>query len=83
MPEDDDVVRTAQDLAIEELRAEIAQMRADHAEQVRELQEANRGLWAEAHRVPAQDPAPAEPEPRAWDRDRALGAFNSALGIKE
>lgn len=75
--------RTAQDLAIEQLRAEIAEMKAAHAAQVKELQDANKGLWAQAHRPVEPEPAPVPEAPKAFDPEKALKAFNETWGIKD
>ena len=75
--------KTATDLAIEKLTAELEEMKKQHAEQVRQLEEANKGLWAAAHPAPAQITVP-EPSPSAgFDFDKAEDAFYDALGKKK
>ena len=77
------VPKTATDLAIEKLTAELEEMKKAHAEQVRQLEEANKGLWAAAHPAPAQitdtDPAPTP----GFDTEKATDAFYKALGRRE
>lgn len=72
--------KTATDLAIEKLTAELESMKKAHAEQVRALEDANKSLWAAAHPAPAQvtESTPA-PTP-GFDFDKATDAFYSALG---
>ena len=75
--------KTATDLAIEKLTAELEEMKKQHAEQVRQLEEANKGLWAAAHPAPAQvtdtDPAPTP----GFDTEKVEDAFYKALGRRE
>ena len=65
MTADDDSTRTTEpvktetDLRVEALEKEIASMKASHEQQVKELSEANRGLWAALHPVQEGQPAPA------------------------
>ena len=72
--------KTATDLAIEKLTAELEDMKRTHAEQVKQLEEANKSLWAAAHPAPAQvtesQPAPSP----GFDYAKAEDAFYSALG---
>lgn len=75
-------IRTATDLALEELMQRMDSMEAAYKTRIAELEEANRGLWAAAHPAPAASPDPA-PEAPAWDTDRAVDAFRTALGAKE
>ena len=75
--------KTATDLAIEKLTAELEDMKKAHAEQVRQLEDANKSLWAAAHPAPAQVTVP-EPSPSAgFDLDKASDAFYNALGKKK
>lgn len=72
--------KTATDLAIERLTAELEDMKKAHAEQVRQLEEANKSLWAAAHPAPAQVTV-TEPAPNAgFDYVKAEDAFYAALG---
>ena len=74
------VPKTATDLAIERLTAEMEEMKKLHAEQVRQLEDANKSLWAAAHPAPAQVTVP-EPSPSAgFDYAKAEDAFYVALG---
>jgi hypothetical protein len=75
-------IRTATDLALEELIQRMDSMEATYKTRIAELEEANRGLWAAAHPAPALSPDPA-PEAPAWDTDKAVDAFRTALGAKE
>ena len=72
--------KTATDLAIEKLTAELEEMKEAHAEQVRQLEDANKSLWAAAHPAPAQVTV-TEPAPNAgFDYVKAEDAFYAALG---
>ena len=72
--------KTATDLAIERLTAELEDMKRAHAEQVKQLEEANKSLWAAAHPAPAQVTV-TEPAPNAgFDYAKAEDAFYAALG---
>lgn len=75
-------IKTATDLALEELMQRMDSMEASYKQRIADLEEANRGLWATAHPAPAASPDPA-PEAPAWDTDKAVDAFRSALGAKE
>ena len=75
--------KTATDLAIEKLTAELEDMKKAHAEQVRQLEEANKSLWAAAHPAPAQVTEPAPTPTQGFDYDKAADAFYKALGHKE
>ena len=75
--------KTATDLAIERLTAELEDMKKAHAEQVRQLEDANKSLWAAAHPAPAQVTVP-EPSPtQGFDTEKATDAFYKALGRRE
>ena len=82
-PVPENVPKTATDLAIEKLTAELEEMKKAHAEQVRQLEDANKSLWAAAHPAPAQvtesQPAPSP----GFDLDKASDAFYNALGKKK
>lgn len=72
---------TAQDLQIEQLTARLDGLEQAYQDRIRQLEDANRGLWAQLH--PAQPTVP-EPEPIAEPTiDRAESALYNALGIKE
>lgn len=80
--------KTAQDLAIEQLRAEIAALKADQAKRDKreqDLIDANKGLYAELATKQAPAAAPAEPAPEkaGLDMDKAIEAFKSTMGVKE
>ena len=73
--------KTATDLAIEQLTAELQQLKQQHAEQVKQLEDANRSLWAAAHPAPQGDVTVSEPSPSAgFDFAKAEDAFYAALG---
>ena len=73
--------KTATDLAIEQLTAELQQLKQQHAEQVKQLEDANRSLWAAAHPAPQGDVTVSEPSPGAgFDYAKAEDAFYAALG---
>ena len=78
------VPKTATDLAIEKLNAELAELKKQHAEQVKQLEDANKSLWAAAHPAPAAQVTVPEPSPSAgFDYDKATDAFYDALGKKK
>lgn len=79
---DGEQIKTATDLAIEEIMQRMDSMEASYKQRIADLEEANRGLWAAAHPAPAASPDPA-PEAPAWDTDKAVDAFRAALGAKE
>jgi hypothetical protein len=73
-------VKTEQDLRIEALEAKLSAMEKAHAQQVQELTEANRGLWAALHPAQEAQPAPAAaPQPAAGDT--AYQALAGKLGL--
>lgn len=71
-------VKTETDLRMEALEKEIASMKASHEQQVKELTEANRGLWAALHPVQEGQPAPAGPAPG----ETAYKVLADKLGLK-
>lgn len=75
-------VRTAADLALEKLSERLDAMEAGYKAQLKELQEANRSLWASAHPVVEQSTEP-QPSSVGWDDKKAEAAFYAALGRKE
>lgn len=79
MTEEPTETKTATDLALEQIRAEMDAMKAQYERTIKELQDANRGLWAAAHpaETPDDNPAPSAP---AWDPVKAESAFWDALG---
>jgi hypothetical protein len=75
------VPKTATDLAIEKLSAELAELKKQHAEQVKQLEDANKSLWAAAHPAPVAQVTESQPAPSAgFDFEKAEDAFYSALG---
>ena len=78
MPTQESSTKTAADLAIEDLQKRLDAMESSYKKQIEELESANRGLWAAAHKAPEQDTV-AE-EPRGFDYDKAETAFFKALG---
>ncbi len=75
--------KSATDLAIEKLTAELESMKKAHAEQVKALEDANKSLWAAAHPAPAQVTEPNPAPSAGFDFDKATDAFYSALGKKK
>ena len=72
--------KTATDLAIEQLTAELNALKQQYAEQVKQLEDANKSLWAAAHPAPEQVTV-TEPVPDAgFDYAKAEDAFYAALG---
>lgn len=72
-------VRSAMDLRMEEMMARMDAMESRYQAQVRELQEANRSLWAAAHPAVGEI-AQSEPASAGWDDTKAEAAFYQALG---
>lgn len=84
--EEQQTIKTAADLRIDELERRISDMEASHKKQVDELMEANRGLYAmlQSRQEPAPQPevaAAPEPVPESGE-DPAIAAMNKTLGIK-
>lgn len=82
---EDDPPKTATEIQIEELQKQLSAMQSKYEATIKEYQDANKGLWAEMHKVPEEEP---EPEPvnestKAFDMDKAVKAFNAVYGIKE
>jgi len=75
----DQPVKTEQDLRIEALEAKLSAMEKAHAQQVQELTEANRGLWAALH--PVQDGQPAAAAASEPAVDTAYQALAAKLGL--
>ena len=85
--EEQQTIKTAADLRIDDLERRISDMEASHKKQVDELMEANRGLYAmlqSRQQEPAPQPevaAAPEPVPESGE-DPAIAAMNKTLGIK-
>lgn len=83
MTEEAETVKTAQDLELEKLRAEVDSLRAQYTEQVKTLIEANKGLWSALH--PAKEVEPEGITIVAQKVDdmaqKAFESFNTSLGI--
>ena len=85
--EEQQTIKTAADLRIDDLEKRISEMEASHKKQVDELMEANRGLYAmlqSRQQEPAPQPevvAAPEPVPESGE-DPAIAAMNKTLGIK-
>lgn len=85
--EEQQTIKTAADLRIDDLERRISDMEASHKKQVDELMEANRGLYAmlQSRQETAPQPevaAAPEPVPESGE-DPAVAAMNKTLGIKE
>lgn len=86
--EEQQTIRTAADIRIDELEKRISEMEASHKKQVDELMEANRGLYAmlQSRQETAKQSEPVadapEPVPESGE-DPAIAAMNKTLGIKE
>lgn len=76
-------IKTPTDLAIEELRSELATLKESSEKTIAELTEANKGLWAALHPAKVTEPVNTEPvAKRVQDSANAsLEAFNATLGI--
>lgn len=75
-------IKTAYDLAIEDLQTRLTGMEETYQARIRELEEANKSLWASAHPVVEQSTEP-QPSSVGWDDKKAEAAFYVALGRKE
>lgn len=69
---------TAQDLQIEQLNKRLNEIESNYQARIKELEDANRGLWAQLH--PAQE-SQAQAEIPQQD-NRAEKALFNALGLK-
>lgn len=73
--------KTAADLQIENLTARLDSLEQTYQARIKELEEANRGLWAQLHPVMQ---TVTEPEPQQVPReDGAETALYDALGMKK
>lgn len=83
MTEEAETVKTAQDLELEKLRAEVDALRAQYIDQVKTLIDANKGLWSALH--PAKEVEPEAITVVAQKVDdmaqKAFDSFNDSLGI--
>lgn len=75
--------RTAADLQIEQLNKRLDGIEASYQARIKELEEANRGLWAQLHPVTETVTAAPEPVTAEPQEDRSEKALFDALGIKE
>lgn len=75
--------KTAADLQLEKLNARLDSIEASYQARIKELEEANRGLWAQLH--PATQPVaePKAPVPEPPQEDKAEAALFDALGISD
>lgn len=78
-------IRTPTDLAIEELRNELANLKAESQKTIAELTEANKGLWSALHPAKITEPVNSEPVVQKVkdSADASLEAFNRTLGIEK
>ena len=75
--------RSAQDLQIEQLNKRLDSIEATYQARIKELEEANRGLWAQLHPVTQPVPEPTVTLPEAPQEDKAEAALFDALGMKK
>ncbi len=75
--------RSAQDLQIEQLNKRLDSIEATYQARIKELEEANRGLWAQLHPVTQPVPEPTVTVPEAPQEDKAEAALFDALGMKK
>lgn len=75
--------KTAADLQIEQLNKRLDSLEATYQARIKELEEANRGLWAQLH--PVTETVTAAPEPVVTEpqEDKAEAALFDALGMKK
>ena len=78
-----DTPKTPIELQMEAIEKQMADMKAEYETKLKEYQDANKGLWAELHKVPeAQNDPEPEPEKEGFDMDKAVASFNAYYGIK-
>ena len=75
--------KTAADLQFEQLNKRLDSIEATYQARIKELEEANRGLWAQLHPVIETVTAAQEPVTEQPQEDRSEKALFDALGIKE
>ena len=75
--------KTAADLQIEQLNKRLDSIEATYQARIKELEEANRGLWAQLHPVTQPVPEPTVTVPEAPQEDKAEAALFDALGMKK
>ena len=75
--------KTAADLQFEQLNKRLDSLEASYQARIKELEEANRGLWAQLHPVIETVTAVPEPVTEQPQEDRSEKALFDALGIKE
>ncbi len=79
-----EIPKTALELQVEQLTQDLKAMKDSYESQIKEYKDANKGLWAELHKVPEQTvDTVTETEPIGFDMDKAVGAFNAYYGIKK
>lgn len=74
--------KTATDLQLEQLNKRLDSIEASYQARIKELEEANRGLWAQLHPVTETVAAP-EPVIEQPQEDKAEAALFDALGMKK
>lgn len=79
---EEDIPKTATEIQLEELHKQLSDMKAQYEATIKEYQDANKGLWAELHKVPDTDPEPVPETDKTFDMDKAVSAFNAVYGIK-
>lgn len=75
--------KTAADLQLEKLNARLDSLEASYQARIKELEEANRGLWAQLHPVTETVTVTPEPVTEQPQEDKAEAALFDALGMKK
>ena len=75
--------KTAADLQLEQLNKRLDSIEASYQARIKELEEANRGLWAQLHPVTETVTAAQEPVTEQPQEDKAEAALFDALGMKK
>lgn len=75
--------KTATDLQLEQLNKRLDSIEASYQARIKELEEANRGLWAQLHPVTQPVTEPKVTVPEAPQEDKAEAALFDALGMKK
>lgn len=74
-------IKTAEDLQLEQLNKRLDNIEANYQQRIKELEEANRGLWAQLHPA-VEEPNPTAPAPTEPETDPGEQALYDALGLK-
>lgn len=80
---EDEQPKTALELQVEQLQKDLMAMKESYEAQIKEYKDANKGLWAELHQVPDDEPESIETPSESFDMDKAVETFNAYYGVKK